>query len=168
MLAHTQQLKQGKRYEDFLDGYFEPEWLIAPMPEYWERKYFFGDRIFVRRSDYKQVQFIEYKSDESASRTGNLFIETVSVDSTVPPKPGWAVTCQANFIFYYLPLDSKILIFRPNVLRDNLESWRHRYREVPTAPGKNSGYQTWGILLPVEIAETYAVKIISTKGACNE
>ena len=148
-------LAYGKKHEATLDTFFGRNWTITPLTLNQERAGL-GDRQFCRDGD---KYLIEYKSDETASRTGNAFIETVSVDTT--DKPGWAITCKADFIFYYLPLDNLIYVISPETIRANLKLWQNKYQTVPTGKGKNDGYRTWGIKLPLYELEQAASKVIS-------
>ena len=88
---------------------------------------------------------VEYKSDSTSQRTGNAFVETVSVDTE--DKPGWALTCKADCLMYYVLGHEVIYCFRPEVIRAVLLPWRRQYPEVPV---QNDGYQTWGLKVPLE------------------
>lgn len=152
-----EQLKRGKKHEAKLDDYFSDDWEIVGLSRSHERKGL-GDRVFINRQT-SEVLLVEYKSDETATRTGNAFVETISVDTQ--EKPGWVHTCQADYIFYYLPLDSLIYILKPETLRKHLPRWQDKHPTRPTAEGTNKGYQTWGVLVPLCEFEKVAAKVLN-------
>ncbi len=152
------QFKQGKNVEAFLDEWFRHEgWTVCPMGAYDERVLHLGDRYFVRGLT---VLKIEYKSGIQTFYTGNVFLETVSVDRQ--EKPGWVYTCQADVIFYAALLNHKILVFKPQRLRNRIEWLKTQYPEVKTSNHQNDGYETYGVLIPLEYAEKrLAEKVIA-------
>jgi hypothetical protein len=48
-----------------------------------------------------EIATVEYKTDDTARRTGNAFIETISVDTS--NRAGWTSAFKAQWLFYYLP-----------------------------------------------------------------
>lgn len=152
------QFKQGKEVEAFLDEYFRWRgWAIYPMSDYDERTLHLGDRYFVNE---EQVLKIEYKSGIQTGYTGNLYLETVSVD--VLNVPGWVYTSQADYIMYAALLNERILIFRPGRLRAAIEHLRAQFREVATSHNQNDGYNSQGVLVPLAYAEQHlADKVIA-------
>lgn len=144
------QFKQGMSAEKNLDNYFsERGFGITKTSPHQERVLCLGDRIFTK--DDKQF-FIEYKCDDSASRTGNLFFETVSVDSA--NKPGWVFTCRADFILCIIPTNQEILVYRPVKLRAAIEELKSKFPTV-TTKSQNPGYKTHGVIVPLEYAKKY-------------
>lgn len=140
-----------------LDEIFrERGFAVEPTTPEQERGEKLGDRVFSK--DGKRW-FVEYKSDESASKTGNAFVETISVDSQ--GVPGWAHTCRADFIMYYLPLDGLIYVFRPRRMRKLIPKWEKKYPTRPTSKGQNKGYNTHGILVPLREFEKRANMVIN-------
>lgn len=96
---------------------------------------------------------LQIKSDERAATTGNAFIETWSVH---PITPGWAVTCEADLIFYCLPQIPRVYCLRPNDIRQMLPTWEVYYqqRSIPNRHRVHGTYTTVGLLVPlVELAE---------------
>lgn len=141
----SDQFVRGKNHENDLDDYFRGKgYMITPTSYQEERQLKLGDRIFEKD---RQRYYVEYKADESASRTGNAFVETISVDTD--NIPGWAYTCKADYIFYYLPLDKRIFIFTPHTLQSALNVWQKQYPTRPTSKGQNKGYNTHGVLVPL-------------------
>ncbi len=148
-----QQLKQGEAAERYLDSVFADEFAIQPATREQQRQGI--DRIFTRNSDGRQWK-IEYKADKTAARTGNAFVETVSVDTA--GKPGWAYTCQSDFIFYYIVGVGPLYIMRPRDIQKRLDHWKAIYpeRQIP-----NGNYCTVGILVPLDEFEKVAVQVVS-------
>lgn len=148
-----QQLKQGEAAERYLDSLFDDEFAIRPATRQQQRQGI--DRIFTRRRDGKEYR-IEYKADKTAAKTGNAFVETVSVDTY--NKPGWARTCQSDYIFYYIVGVGPVYILRPADIQKRLQRWANQYQERRI---QNNGYQTVGILVPLDEFEKAAVQVVA-------
>ncbi len=123
-------------------------WTISRTSPYEERVLCLGDRRFSRDG---KIYLIEYKSGLQTGHTGNVFLETVSVDTR--RKAGWVYTCCAHYIFYAALLNGKILIFVPADLRARIETLKRTFRTVKTTHGQNAGYQTHGVIVPLGYAE---------------
>jgi hypothetical protein len=149
------QFKSGMAVEDFLDQYFGAEFEIKRTTQHQERVLCLGDRIY-KNGD--KSFFVEYKSGIQTHYTGNIFLETISVDN--PCKPGWVYTCQANFVLYAVLLDGMILVFKPDDLRRQIAELKTKFPEKPTGKGQNKNYNTHGIIIPLNYAQNLAVKII--------
>lgn len=147
------QLKEGEAAETYLDSIFDNEFAIRPATRQQQRVGI--DRIFTRRRDGREWA-IEYKADKTAARTGNAFVETVSVDTA--GKAGWALTCTADFIMYYVVGVGPLYILRPKDIQAKLPKWRSQYpeRRIP-----NGTYNTVGILVPLAEFERLAVQVVS-------
>lgn len=122
--------------------------MIRTATSHEERDLCLGDRRFTKD---RTVYWIEYKSGIQTFYSGNIFLETISVDSQ--DKPGWVYTCRADFIFYAALLNGKILVFEPEYLRAVVEQLKKQFREVRTSHGQNDGYDTHGLLVPLAYAE---------------
>jgi hypothetical protein len=68
---------------------------------------------------------VEYKTDWTASRTGNAFVETVSVDQA--GKSGWAYTSTATYLMSYIPGDNLLYILTFATLHQQLPRWLRTY-----------------------------------------
>lgn len=151
-ITSTVQFSTGKQVEAFLDDFFRRQgYTIKQTTRHQERVLCLGDRVFT--SPTGQVTGVEYKSGIQSKFTGNIFLETVSVDTF--EKPGWVYTCQADFILYACLLNHKILVFRPADLRARIDELKSKFKEVKTSHGQNAGYNTHGVLVPLTWAETY-------------
>lgn len=145
----TSQFISGLSVADFLDDYFTARgWAITPTTPHEERKLCLGDRHFKRD---RQHLLIEYKSGLQTAKTGNVFLETISVDSK--NVPGWVYTCAADYLFYGALLNKKILIFVPDKLRATIETLKTQFRTVKTGKHQNKGYDTHGVIVPLAYAE---------------
>lgn len=151
-LTDTPQFKSGDDVAQFLDRYFAAKYDIQPTTPHMERVSCLGDRIFTSKETGKKF-FVEYKSGLQTFATGNIFLETVSVDT--PCKPGWVYTCRADYIFYATLLNYKILIFRPSKLRAEIAELKAKFREVKTGKGQNETYNTHGVIVPLDYAERH-------------
>src|SRR5260370_9320016 len=101
------------------------------------------DRV-IERTDERMT--VEYKVEYKAKKTGNVYIETVSVNS--PFKQGWAWTCQADRILYtVIGDDSYVLWVRPKEIKKCIPYWTVHYRTVKCI---NRDYWGEGILVPID------------------
>jgi hypothetical protein len=143
--------------EDWLDRYFEDQgWRIERTTAHEERTLHLGDRRFHRDG---ACYLVEYKSGLQTAQTGNVFLETISVDTA--GIPGWVYTCQADYLLYAAILNHIILVFEPSRLRTEIENLKHMFREVQTGRGQNRGYNTHGVIVPLSYAEQHlASKIL--------
>lgn len=146
--TRTQQWVSGQAVADFLDRFFEARgWAIEPTTPHEERVLCLGDRRYRRDGTHYTV---EYKSGLQTAVTGNVFLETISVDSQ--RKPGWVYTCRADFIFYAALGNGLILAFKPEKLRAEIEGLKARFRVAKTGKGQNRGYDTHGVVVPLRYA----------------
>jgi hypothetical protein len=128
------QLEIGQRYEKLLDDYFEAEGyslIVVPM----ELQRLGIDRIISKGG---KTSSVEYKTDFTAMRTGNAFLET-----EVAGKPGWALKSIAQIIVYWIPPDVYFL--------DMAAIKSRSYESYPLSPPiQNEGFVARGILVPIE------------------
>ena len=150
------QLKKSKQAETRLDKHFAEWFDIAHVPLRVDRCGI--DRIFTSRAglpDEGERYTVEYKCCEKAQSTHNAFVETISVDAT--NTPGWAYTCQADWLFYYVIGDELVYMLKPETIRKNLPQWEKKYR---TRSSQNDGYKTWGICVPLFEFEKAAEQVV--------
>lgn len=156
------QFTRGKTVEKFLDEIFGLNYEIRQTTQEQERSLCIGDRIYTRQG---KTLNIEYKSGIQTHYTGNIFIETISVDDPRHYKKGWVYTCKADYIIYATILDGCLLVFRPDDLRNKLDFLRLKFKEVATSNHQNDGYDTHGLIIPVEWAKSkLAYKVIPLTG----
>lgn len=98
---------------------------------------------------------IEIKTDEVAQHTDNIFVETVSNDTT--GRKGWAYTCKADFLLYWVKGIDVVYVVQPRKLLTRLDEWK-KYRQ---AGAQNRGYRTLGRLVPMREFEALADKALS-------
>jgi hypothetical protein len=116
------QHKVGKQGERILDEWLSQTYTISDVsdsPEYQE----IGIDRLLFCSNGSTIS-AEYKCDVVAKRTGNLFFETISVDSK--NIPGWGWSSQADCWIFLIP-NQEILIVKPSLLRALV--WQ-KYREA--------------------------------------
>lgn len=157
-LVDTPQFAEGKSVERILDKFFETRgFQIEQTSVEQERQLHLGDRIFTKSGN---SFFVEYKSGIQTYYTGNVFLETISVDSL--EIPGWVYTCKADWILYATLLNGKILVFKPDVLRQKIEELKKKFRVVKTSKGQNQGYDTHGVIVPLSYAEAHLAEKVIT------
>ena len=145
--AFQAQLSRGEGAEQQLDDHFADRFTIAPATREQQRQGI--DRLFTRR-DTGRLYTIEYKTDWTAGRTGNVFIETVSVDTM--HIPGWAYSSTAQWLIYWVPPLAQICLIRLRTLRRHLDAWIEQHGPEKAIP--NDGYYTRGVVVPlVEFAQ---------------
>lgn len=136
------QLIKGESKEGVLDTFYSRLFHVRKVDMSMQR---IGiDRLFVSRRN-GSVYSVEYKADGRTSETGNVFIETVSVD--VSNKLGWAYTSCAQVLLYFVPQNG--VVYRTTMMnvRMHLADWLGMFDMRPI---KNNGYYTKGIVVPVE------------------
>ena len=150
------QFKNGKNVEAFLDDFFANRgWIIQHTTPHEERVLCLGDRFYTGKGRRLAV---EYKSGIQTYYTGNVFLETVSVDAK--SKPGWVYTCKADYLFYATLLNGKILVMIPDKLRERIETLKRNYPVVQTRHNQNDGYNTHGVIVPLAFAEKHLTEQI--------
>lgn len=138
----TQQLAKGAGAEARLDRHFADRFQIEPATHNQQRQGI--DRRFTHRES-GIIYTVEYKTDWTAGRTGNAFVETVSVDRE--RTPGWAYSSQAEWLVYFVPKRLTIYRIAFTDLRARLPLWLATCKPAPPIP--NHGYHTLGILVPL-------------------
>jgi hypothetical protein len=146
----------GKRYETLIDQYFSEWYDITPASEDEQRLGI--DRHYQHKALPRSFT-VEYKTDFVAERTHNAFIETISVDRS--NKLGWAYTAQAAYLFYYIVGDDILYVMTFIKLRSQLARWVEKYRTAKTPNESYRGYNTIGLIVPLDEFERHAVHTLS-------
>jgi len=157
-----EQLRIGEAYENDLDEFFRRWYEVMPVSM--ELQKLGVDRIFIDQTGRRLS--IEYKADETAARTHNAFVETVSVDTE--GKPGWALSSIAQLLIYFIPPIRKIYVCRMLDLKMDIEELIAKF---PTKQIPNNGYHTTGVPVPLWlIEERYAIRVLmmSRRAAIRE
>lgn len=136
------QLKKGEKYEKELDDYFGEWYYVYPVSFDAQRSGI--DRVFKHKTTDVSIS-VEYKADERTVETGNIFVETVSVDTQ--NKKGWAYTSCSQMLFYYIPQEKTVLVISMLEIKNQLSGWIKRFKEKSVP---NDGYNTKGILVPLQ------------------
>ncbi len=146
------QMRQGDEGATFLDEFFQQRgYGIRPATREEQRAGI--DRAFTNPKSGK-VSLVEYKTDTAAARTGNAFIETISVDAA--GKMGWALTARADILVYYVPPMGVIYVLQFKALQWELPRW---IRDYPPRHAQNNGYSTHGIIIPLSEMAKSAMRI---------
>lgn len=149
------QLAEGEAGEAFLDEFFRRRGhTVRPATREEQRQ---GIDRFIITPAGREMK-VEYKTDHVAARTGNAFVETVSVDTA--GKMGWALTSQADYLVYFIP-GQMIVVLPLRSLRWALPGWM---REYPVRTAANNGYTTHGLLVPLAALLEYAVQTFHLNG----
>jgi hypothetical protein len=144
-------LKVGEKYEKMLDEYFRQWFIVSEVSMDLQRLGI--DRIFTKRKSGERFT-VEYKADEKAETTGNMYIETVSyrpksansLDKV--EKKGWIYTSTAQLLVYFVPGWNRAYIMDMLTLRDKVnEKWAAHHRSVTV---DNGDYEGEGILVPFQ------------------
>lgn len=139
-------LKAAKLYESELDKHFVQSFNINPATLEQERLGI--DRFFEHRAS-RVCYSVEYKTDHKTPETGNVFIETMSVDTA--GKLGWAYTSLAQVLVYFVPEHEYAMRADMTAVKRMLPEWQ-AYREAAAWNRSRSGdyYRTVGKLVPLE------------------
>ena len=137
-----EQLKVGEDGEGVIFRWFERNgWTVEPTGmDSGQRS---GIDAWVSKPNHLR-QSVEVKTDLHSFRTGNAFIETVSIVSQ--SKPGWAYSSKADWVAYYLPQGGYFYFIRMAWLRSQLELWHRAHKEIIV---RNKTYKTKGLLVPI-------------------
>jgi len=150
------QFSEGRSGEDFLDAFFTARGhTVRPATRDEQRQGI--DRVITVPGGRSMK--VEYKTDFLAGKTGNAFVETISVDTQ--GKMGWALTAQCDYLIYYIP-DHAIYVIPAQSLRWALPGWM---RDYPARQAPNHGYQTHGVLVPLARLAEYAIQTFHLNGA---
>lgn len=145
--AFDTSFKRGELVEGALDEHFSESFFIRKATAAEQRTGI--DRVF---TDEEDISFaVEYKADWRATETGNVFVETISVDTQ--RVDGWAYTSQADWLVYAFPQERRYVLLRFAELRAKLPEW---LRTFPRGKARNATYHTHGVLVPVVVFETLA------------
>lgn len=146
----TTKLQQGEAEEKQLDIFFAKWFTIVKADPYQQRQGI--DRFFYRKKNNEKLS-IQYKSDFRADKTGNCFVEIVS--SSEDASPGWAWSCSADILIYYLPNSGvAYLVSIPILKNPNLPPYLLMWaKQFPWRSIKNTNngraWTTQGILVPI-------------------
>jgi hypothetical protein len=136
-----EQLRLGKLGEAELDAHFAATYAIEPASRFEERHGI--DRWFTR--NWKTFG-VEFKTDFLTHRTGNAFVECVSVARDgAAPRPGWVYSTAADLVVYYARGYGEALLLTPDALRAALAG---RWARYPERACQNPGYRSQGRLVP--------------------
>lgn len=156
--VHTfnKSFKESKMYEAELDKAFGQAYIIEQATREQER---FGiDRVYEHR--LSRVRYsVEYKTDHKTPETGNVFIETTSVDSA--GKRGWAFTSTCQVLIYFIPGFEYALRADMMDIKRRLPEWIERFAEAPAMNKDRSGkyYRTLGQLVPLSVFRESCVDV---------
>jgi len=143
------QLTAGETYEALIDAFFRAKGAqISKVDRATQRRGI--DRVWYDPTD-RRTWTVEYKADSLAGRTGNAFVETISVDTE--QRAGWAYSSQARLLVYLVTDPQTIYVISMARLRRCLPRWSAVY---PTRQAANNGYNTHGLLVPLHEFERIA------------
>lgn len=138
------QLKAGNECEGRLDAIFSPWYHIKVIPGEQQRAIGY-DRLYTDK-ETGRVFRVEHKCDWKTKTTGNVFIETVSKDTS--GKPGWVYASKADILIYWPVGMGFICIASMKRVREKfLKDWLTQYH---LASAQNETYTTKGILVPLD------------------
>jgi hypothetical protein len=146
------QLANGEKHEKELDEYYNQWFEIAQVSRNAQRLGI--DRVWTGRNmGYKYT--VEYKADTAADRTGNIFIETMSVDTQ--NIMGWAYTSCAQRMVFYIPPLGKAYHITTMTLKYLVQEWVKVYGPPILIP--NKGYNTMGVPVPIGEFARYCFQV---------
>lgn len=142
----------GLKGEAFLDTFFASAYIVTPSTESEQRQEI--DRWFMNRESGHRFS-VEYKTDARAGRTGNAFVETVSVlERNVQ---GWLYTSKAEYLVYFIPGSAWVIyVLKFPTLRKAFPAWAAKYQIKQV---RNRSYTTCGLVVPLAEFERIAVVV---------
>ncbi|NJM66902.1 MAG: hypothetical protein HC851_15160 [Acaryochloris sp. RU_4_1] len=146
----VKQFEIGTQHERTLDEFFRQYYWIKQATRQEQRQ---GIDRWFHAPDGSSIA-VEYKADRTAGRTGNAFIETISVDARAIQ--GWAYASQADALVYYVPPRKTVWLICFVELRRYLAEWLQHYpiRQIP-----NEDYCTHGLLVPLLLLGNIAFEV---------
>jgi hypothetical protein len=142
-------LELGKTGEAQLDDFFiKKGWSIEYVTLEQERKRGV-DRIIIL-PDKSRIT-VEYKTDIKTTKTGNVFLETLSNSKT--GKEGWLKTSQAQWLIYYR-MDVKLA-----ALFNLADLKLLDYSSYSVKKAINDGYYSEGIIVPWKDFITKSIEV---------
>jgi len=140
--SFAEQLERGVHWEGVLDEFFKRWYNIREATREEQRKGI--DRWFwyIDSEDMDNPFPVEYKADDMTRKTGNVFVETMSVVER--NKVGWAWKSEAE-ILAYLAIPDRLYIAEMKNVREMIPRWRDWFGERPV---KNDYWTTRGIPVP--------------------
>ena len=152
----TECLEQGVQGELILDNFFKRFYHIRPATQEEQKRGI--DRVFKHKERLYNL-CVEYKTDSRAADTGNACLELAK--NLNPYKEGWALTCEADYLIYYVPGLRKAFAIQPEVLRIHLNSWLLVYKlRIVKSEGNYQNYQTQCLIVPLWELERIAAKVV--------
>lgn len=145
------QFQIGLDGEKEIIAYLDNNWLCNVSTREEQR---IGIDYWITNKKDNKVFSIEIKTDIKANKTGNAFIETVSVDRD--NKAGWFYTSKANLLFYFCKSPDILYIIDFARLRNQEEKWSI----YPKKKARNVSYNGEGILVPLTELEKITSKKI--------
>jgi hypothetical protein len=134
-------------YESELDKYFGVAYHITKATREEERK---GIDRYFEHVNTGVCYSVEYKTDHKAAETGNVFIETKSVDTA--NKAGWAYTSLAQVLIYFVPAFERAYRTDMTAIKRILSTWSSYPEGRAWNAGRNGEvYRTWGRLVPLDV-----------------
>lgn len=147
MYDFSGQLDKGESGEKALDNYYSQWYTITAVNMSGQKSG--TDRLLTDKTTGMRTS-VEYKTDDWTPRSGNVFIETVSVDTQ--NKPGWAYTSCAQWLIYYVPGFKKAYWITMLNVKHYLPYWIANVDKIKGYKKKrvpNNGYFTEGITVPL-------------------
>jgi len=151
MYSFDEQLKLGKQGELIIDYYLSHYYDLRAASRAEQRLGI--DSVLTSHAG--KVVKLEYKTDFMSQKTGNIVIETISVDTR--NKPGWGLTSKSDIIIFYLYHLHRLFFIKTSLIKDNIAQWQQDYRTVKI---RNKDYHTHGVLVPVVVLENIAWRIV--------
>jgi len=116
---------------------------VTDQSDFWE-----PDIDYICIDEDLNIEFIELKTDTYTAKNGNIFIETVSNDST--DKKGWYYECDADWLWYFA-VPKTVYIFNLEELRDELGEKPAEYcEEAEEKEVFNTDYRSKGVTIPLD------------------
>lgn len=134
-------LEEGQEHEATLDRFFGRWFDVRPATAIQQRMGI--DRVWTNVDTSAQYS-VEYKADSTAAKTGNAFVEAVSVDTT--GRRGWVLSSLAQVLVYYLPPTGQAYVANLVDLKRAFPDWKAKYR---LKEAKNADYSTFGVCVPL-------------------
>lgn len=159
--SFSPQLKIGEEGEEVIKAHFRKLGFAVRNASQTEQRN--GIDFFMKKKDAGEFA-VEVKTDMQAHHTGNIFVESVSVDKA--GRTGWYGTARADILIYYIKFKNEFYFIPLHKLRALMRGVQTiKYRVVEC---KNETYSSHGMLVPISEIERHFIKLNVTNGRGSE
>ncbi len=153
-----EKLTQGQHCEQIVKSFLESEWRchVDDVPQLLQRH----GIDFIVTTPIGLSFSVEVKSDFTAAKTGNAYIET-----SVGEKPGWIYKSVAQKLFYYVPPSGVMFCLDMDAAKQRVKVWEKIFEKRKV---QNPTYEAEGLLVALDELEFLATNVVQIERVEDE